>query len=141
MLNGISRRAFLGLAAGALVPPTRSLGQPEKDNVPEVLDHILLGCADLRRGMDFVEENTGVRAAFGGVHPGRGTQNALLSLGGRHYLEIIALDPRQSGAPDVYALRTLLQPKLVGWAVHPGSLKEFADRLTQEGIAFEGPTP
>ncbi|HZS72501.1 MAG TPA: VOC family protein [Candidatus Acidoferrum sp.] len=141
MLNGISRRAFLGLASGALFASTGSAGQAQKDNVPAVLDHILLGCADLQRGIDFVEEHTGVRAAFGGVHPGRGTQNALLSLGDRHYLEIIALDPKQSGAPDLYGLRTLVQPKLVSWAAHPGRLTEFAGRLTQEGIAFEGPTP
>jgi len=106
-----------------------------------MLDHILLGCADLQLGINFLQQSTGLQAAFGGVHPGRGTQNALLSLGQRRYLEIIAPDPQQPGAPDRHGLRKLTEPRLIGWAAHPGSLAEFAARLTREGIAFDGPTP
>lgn len=106
-----------------------------------MLDHILLGCKDLDRGIAFVEQHTGVRAAFGGVHPGRGTRNALLSLGERHYLEIIAPDPQQPSAPDTRTLQELTEPHLVGWAAHPGDLTQFAVRLRDAGIAFEGPTP
>ena len=121
---------------------------PEQE-APVLLDHILLGCGDLDRGIDFVEKHTGVRAAFGGVHPGRGTRNALLSLGEptrlelkpRRYLEIIARDPQQSGAPDHYGLLKLTEPRLVGWAAHPGDLHQFATRLQNRDIAFEGPNP
>jgi hypothetical protein len=109
--------------------------------MPVVLDHILLGCSDLDRGIDFVEKHTGVRAAFGGVHPGRGTRNALLSLGEKHYLEIIAPDPQQSGGPDHYGLAKLIEPRLVGWAAHPGDLNEFAIRLRDANLAFDGPSP
>jgi catechol 2,3-dioxygenase-like lactoylglutathione lyase family enzyme len=105
-----------------------------------MLDHILLGCKDLDRGIAFVEQHTGVRAAFGGVHPGRGTRNALLSLGERHYLEIIAPDPQQPSAPDTRNLQELTEPRLVGWAAHPGDITQFAVRLRDAGIAFEGPT-
>src|ERR1700731_931484 len=134
----IPRRTFLALTGVALVSPTLALGE---DDPPTVLDHILLGCNDLNRGIAFVEEHTGVRAAFGGVHPGRGTRNALLSLGERHYLEIIAPDPQQAGAPDTRNLRKLAEPRLVGWAAHPGDISQFAAHLRSAGIDFEGPTP
>ena len=108
-----------------------------------MLDHILLGCNDLQLGIDFVEQHTGVRAAFGGVHPGRGTQNALLSLGTRRYLEIIAPDPQQSASPSELSakLKKLPEPRLVGWAAHPGDLQVFAADLAKGGIAAQGPTP
>jgi len=107
-----------------------------------MLDHILLGCSDLQRGIDFVEQRTGVRAAFGGVHPGRGTQNALLSLGTRRYLEIIAPDPQQSATDEHYSgLRTFKEPRLIGWAAHPGDLQVLAGDLAKGGIVTQGPTP
>lgn len=137
-MQKIPRRVFLALSGSALVHPEFLLGD---DEPPIVLDHILLGCNDLDRGIAFVEEHTGVRATFGGVHPGRGTRNALLSLGEKHYLEIIAPDPQQAGAPDTRNLQNLVEPRLVGWAAHPGDITQFAATLRAAHISFEGPTP
>lgn len=134
----LSRRTFLALTGGALAAPSVSWGAVE---MPVVLDHILFGCSDLDEGISFVRKRLGVTAAFGGVHPRRGTHNALLSLGEKHYLEIIAPDPQQSGAPDHYGLLKLTEPRLVGWAAHPGDLNQFAARLRDASIAFDGPTP
>lgn len=108
-----------------------------------MLDHILLGCNDLDSGIAYVEEQTGVRAAVGGVHPGRGTRNALLSLGERHYLEIIAPDPAQASvsADRVNELRDLKAPRLVGWAAHVNDIDALAKRLRSAGITVEGPIP
>ena len=158
-----TRRQFLGLAAGAAAMTTlagrtcRAEARRYEEiaasdasgaiEVPDVLDHILLGCSDLERGIAFVEERTGVKAAFGGVHPGRGTENALLSLGEKHYLEIIAPDPKQSGAmgsqssAERLGLRGLAEPKLVTWAVHPGSVATLVEKLKKAGVAADGPTP
>jgi hypothetical protein len=134
----ISRRLFLTFAGGAIVMPRIVLGE---EPVPTLLDHILLGCGDLQRGIDVVEQQTGVRAAFGGVHPGRGTQNALVSLGERRYLEIIAPDPKQNGPTSHPQLATMTEPRLIGWAAHPGDLGALAKKLADAGVAFEGPTP
>jgi hypothetical protein len=139
----ISRRFFLALTGGAALVPGAAW---PTGNVPSLLDHVLLGCGDLDRGIDFVEQHTGVRAAFGGVHPGRGTRNALLSLGERRYLEIIAPDPKQDrieqfAQKQVAQLKQLSSPRLIGWAAHPGDLENFATNFRQAGIAFDGPRP
>jgi hypothetical protein len=136
----IRRRTFLTLATGAIAAPRMLFAETE---VPALLDHILLGVPDLESGIAFVENHTGVRAVFGGVHPGRGTQNALLSLGDRRYLEIIAPDPAQPDAKNLIAaeIRSLKAPHLVGWAARPGDLSSFAEKLRAAKIAFQGPTP
>jgi hypothetical protein len=141
MTNFLSRRLFLRASAGSLVVAMISHAK-SSDTAPAVLDHLLLGCKDLDSGIAFVEERTGVRAVHGGAHPGVGTQNALLSLGQRHYLEIISPDPAQpdSRDPMPLALAKLAEPRLVGWAAHPGNLALFADKLRKNALPFEGPT-
>jgi len=142
-METFGRRSFISLAAGAALTPQLTL---DADEVPSLLDHVLLGCDDLDGGIDFVEQRTGIRAAFGGVHPGRGTRNALLSLGQRRYLEIIAPDPKQDrieqfAQKQVAHLKQLTTPHLIGWAAHPGDLEKFAARLREANIPFDGPRP
>jgi hypothetical protein len=139
------RRGFVNstlvAAAYAMLPAQRLWA--DAANAPAMLDHLILGCSDLDSGIAFVEAGTGVRAAFGGVHPGRGTKNALLSLGGQSYLEIMAPDPAQPDAENPLAphLKALSEPRLVTWAAHPSDLDALARRLREASIAFEGPTP
>src|SRR5437867_4563016 len=140
-----SRRSFLALTGSALAVPAvalaSNLDDADDDDVPVLLDHIILGCNDLDRGIEAVEEATGVRPAIGGVHPGRGTRNALLSLGERRYLEIIAPDPQQPRSADVRQLYRIESPRLIGWAAHVDDMDELARQLTAAGIAFKPPTP
>jgi len=72
-----------------------------------------------------------------------GTRNAVLSLGQRRYLEIIAPDPKQEkiDAPRLNSLKMLKAPTLVGWAAHPGNLEEFVKRIHEQGIGIGGPFP
>lgn len=107
--------------------------------VPTALDHILLGIDDLDRGIAFAEERTGVRAAFGGVHPGRGTRNALLKLGTRRYLEIIAPDPKQNSLAAYPQLRKMREPRLLTWAVHTDDIAAVAKKVAATGVAMVGP--
>ena len=76
MNTRISRRMILA-AAGALALPRAARAAA----VPRSFDHVQLACNDLDKGIAFVESRTGVKAASGGVHPGRASRNALLKLG------------------------------------------------------------
>jgi hypothetical protein len=136
MTTPLSRRRFLSATGAALValPVLRAA-----EDFPPMLDHILLGIDDLDRGIAFMEERTGVRAAFGGVHPGRGTQNALLRLGTRRYLEIIAPDPKQTSLAAYPELREMREPRLLTWAVHTDDIAAVAKKVAGAGFAIDGP--
>src|SRR5467141_3546400 len=138
-----SRRNFLALTGAALaLPPIPSAANAEDaddDDVPALLDHILLGGNDLDKGIEFVQEGTGVLPAIGGVHPGRGTRNALLSLGEHRYLEIIAPDPAQSEIAHFPQIRSMTEPRLIGWAVHPPDIAAIAKQLRENKVEFTGP--
>jgi len=54
------------------------------------LDHIIWACADLEHGSRRFEALTGVHPRYGGVHASGLTHNALVDLGNRCYLEILA---------------------------------------------------
>jgi catechol 2,3-dioxygenase-like lactoylglutathione lyase family enzyme len=138
-MQTISRRAFSCSAAVLLAAPAFAMGSIGR--VPKTLDHIILGCTDLDAGIEFVFRHLGVRAIPGGVHPGAGTKNALLSLGKLRYLEIMAPDPSQPDAADPRNVRTLKHPALVGWAEHRDHLDEFAGVLHAGGVDHVGPVP
>ena len=103
------------------------------------LDHIILGIDDLARGVAWVEQRTGVRATFGGVHPGRGTRNALLAVGPSCYLEILAPDPQQSSPTWFTQVLTMPEPKLITWAVHTSDLTALAQTAVAAGFPIDGP--
>jgi Glyoxalase-like domain len=138
-MQKISRRALSCSAAVLLAAP--AFARASIGRVPKTLDHIILGCTDLDGGIEFVFRHLGIRAIRGGVHPGAGTQNALLSLGERRYLEIMAPDPLQPDAADAGNLRMLKRPALVGWAEHRDHLDEFAGMLHAAGVDYVGPVP
>jgi len=66
------------------------------------LDHIIWICNDLQHGSQSFEELTGVRPTFGGTHASGLTHNALVPLGGRSYLEILAPTGAASAADDAW---------------------------------------
>lgn len=132
-----TRRLFLALAGAAVSAPANMWAE---DTVPSYLDHILLGIDDLERGVAWVQQRTGVRAIFGGVHPGRGTRNALLSLGPHRYLEIIAPDPQQPLQGPAQPLAAMREPRLFNWAIHTDDIAAAAKRAVVAGFAIDGPT-
>src|SRR5438046_595593 len=105
------------------------------------IDHIMIGVSELDEGIRAFQRATGVAPARGGRHPSRGTENALLSLGGGAYLEIIA--PQHDAQPNemVTELRALRGPALVGWAVHVIDANDAAARLERAGFTPSKPQP
>lgn len=132
---------LLGLLAACLACACATTA--ETGPAPNVgIDHIILGVADLDKGIAELERRTGVRAAYGGAHPGRGTRNALISLGPYIYLEILAPDPAQAvGGPDLDALRTLSALKPVGWAVNTDDAEALRRRLESKGLRLSPLVP
>lgn len=103
------------------------------------MDHLMFACSDLEKAQTWFEQRTGVRPEFGGTHTGRGTHNALCSLGKRPgsasdaplvYLELIAPDPGQPsfdfGSSERFVFphaRNGNGAKLVHWAAHTDTLQ------------------
>jgi hypothetical protein len=90
-----------------------------------VLDHVTVAASTLASGVDYVTALTGAAPRPGGKHVAMGTHNALMRLGSRVYLEIIAIDPDgvKPDRPrwfnlDDPALQTEIakRPRLVAWA-------------------------
>ncbi len=103
------------------------------------VDHLLLGISDLDRGIEWVEKITGVKAAKGGIHPGAGTRNALLSLGGKRYLEIIAPDPQQTAFNFHIDIRKLIEPRLITWAAGTNDIDVLAKKVKESSFEIFGP--
>lgn len=105
------------------------------DELPGVVDHLVWCVPELNAGISAFEDLTGVRAAIGGSHPGIGTHNALVSLGPRTYLEIIAPDPAQQQyrRPRVFRLDDIDRPTLVTWAAASARVAELAGTAFGDG--------
>ena len=120
-------------------PKTGGATPVNRRSARDAVDHLLLGAADLDAGMAWFEARTGVKPAAGGVHPGRGTRNALASLGGRQYVEIIAPDPAQKTFNLPIDIRKLEAPRLVNWAVASEDLEKDAAAAVAAKYAVFGP--
>jgi hypothetical protein len=100
------------------------------------VDHLVYATPDLQFGVETIEKMTGVRAASGGQHPGRGTRNALISLGPGVYLEIIGRDPDQPAPPQPrpFGIDDLKEPRLVTWVAKGENLESFANKVAHAGV-------
>ncbi len=103
------------------------------DRVPAEFDHLIWSVPDLAAGIDDLERRLGVRAAIGGRHAKWGTHNALLSLGGHRYLEILADDPQASVHRHPFGLDRGDLPAITHWMA-ACSLPEAADRARERGF-------
>jgi predicted DNA-binding transcriptional regulator AlpA len=112
-----ARACTIGATAGLLacgpVLATAADGAPP---ARASADHIVIGVHDLAAGIREFERLTGVRPVPGGRHPGRGTHNALVSLGSGTYLEILAPVPGSDQAVEFAKFQSLTP---IDWAIAP----------------------
>jgi hypothetical protein len=103
-------------------------------------DHAILGVPTLEPAMDWFARSSGVRPGLGGRHPGRGTRNALVGLGGGAYLELLAPDPDQAPTALANQLAALPTPRLVGWVAAVDDIRTAVHALHGRGIGTSEPT-
>lgn len=100
------------------------------------------GARSLSSGIAEGHRLFGVDPAPGGVHPGLGTRNALLSLGESVYLEVIAPDPEQDLGGTLGAkLATLIEPGIITWAAATPDLEAVAAAAARASLEVRGPVP
>ena len=113
-----------------------NLTQIEPGGLLATVDHLVYATPELQAGIDRIESALGVRATPGGQHLGRGTRNALLSLGPGTYLEIIGPDPEQPtpAQPRPFGIDDLKEPRLVTWAAKGKELEHLASEAGRGGV-------
>ncbi len=105
-------------------------------------DHLVVAALSLKQGCDWVEGRLGIAPQAGGKHVSMGTHNALLSLGPRFFIEIIAIDPL--GTPpartrwfdlDEPRLNAALGegPQLIHWVARTGDVRAVSKRVPDLG--------
>ena len=99
------------------------------------LDHLVVAATTLADGIEYVAEMTGVAPQPGGRHAAMGTHNALLRLGERLYLEVIAIDPdgtkparpRWFDLDDVALQAEFVErPRLIHWVARCDAIERIA---------------
>lgn len=102
------------------------------------IDHLILGIDSLSEGIARFSALTGVTAVRGGQHPGRGTENALVSLGPGCYLEILSEIAPGSNTSG-YGATHHVDLRLVGWALQCPSLSDVVARVRAAGFGVAEP--
>ncbi len=105
-------------------------------------DHLVVAALSLEQGCDWVEQRLGARPQPGGRHVAMGTHNALLSIGPRLYLEVIAVDPEgtRPARPrwfdlDEPRMKAALAegPQLIHWVVRTTAIDIAVARIPELG--------
>jgi len=106
------------------------------------IDHVILSAPNLADGSAEFERLTGVKPTYGGLHPDRGTENALVALDNMPaYIEIIA--PQTGVTPkgelaEIGKLKTLTP---IGWALRVDDVADARRVIRKAGFPTTQPQP
>ena len=130
--------AVVCFAATALNNTNTMSAQTPPAKVIARVDHLVYATLDLERGVAEMEKLLGIKATPGGQHPGRGTRNALISLGPKAYLEIIGPDKEQPAPaqPRTFGIDELTTSRLVTWAANGTDLEKLHAEAASNGVVL-----
>jgi hypothetical protein len=101
------------------------------------IDHAIIGARDIEAVANRLWERHGLASLPGGRHPGWGTHNRIVPLGGS-YLEIIGVADENEALRDPMGrwllANTATGDPLMGWCCETGEIERVARRL---GLALE----
>ncbi len=80
------------------------------------LDHVVWAVPNLQMGIEAFEQLTGVNPVKGGVHPDYGTHNALVRIGEKSYLELLA--PLRNAQSCWMKLDKIKITEIIRWAAY-----------------------
>jgi len=114
-----------------------------QEAIPEMatIDHLVYAVPDLDAASGAIAKATDITPTPGGAHPGRGTANALMSLGKRTYLEIIGPDLAESGRPAARKFAALDAAEILTYAVERADLESIEAKAKALGHRTSGIRP
>jgi len=120
------------LVIGAVVLAVSGTDIPGKNpnDLTLQIDHFVMGISELEKGVEQFNRLTGVKPVPGGKHPFMGTHNALVSLGDKLYLEILAPQPGMD--MGLYSKMSKLTP--LTWAVSTNNIRGLKEKLRKQGF-------
>jgi len=99
------------------------------------VDHLVWYCDDLAAGERHFAQRMDHGSIYGGVHPGEGTANRLLSLSDTTYLEILGRDPAQAPTSLAPEVQGLAGSGLYHWAIGGVDLSVLRQKAIAAGLA------
>ena len=98
------------------------------------VDHIVYCVPNLKEAVDYFDSLLGIRPVIGGNHPSKGTKNALLNLGDKCYLEILAIDHNNHKVKGNrwMGIDLIKEPKITRWSLKSHNLDKDSRILSRQ---------
>jgi hypothetical protein len=100
------------------------------------VDHIVYVCDHLPTGIEYIADLFGIAPEISGKHMAWGTHNALLSLGGECYFEVIAPDPDNPVEATIFDFQNKKEDLLLTWVYRPENIQFCYDQGHAIGVPF-----